>query len=108
LNAAALIETAIALKCDAVYPGYGFLSERSDFAAKCSEAGLTFVGPNEEIVTGPNRPATISAARSALARFQVAGVATTIPFHERLLQQAEFEPGEVPTRWVEQELQTVQ
>lgn len=108
LNAAALIETAIALKCDAVYPGYGFLSERSDFAAKCSEAGLTFVGPNEEIVTGPNRPATISAARSALARFQVAGVATTIPFHERLLQQAEFERGEVHTRWVEQELQTVQ
>ena len=50
LNAAALIETAIALKCDAIYPGYGFLSERSDFAAKCSEAGLTFVGPNEETI----------------------------------------------------------
>ena len=60
------------------------------------------------IVTGPNRSATISAARSALARFEVAGVATTIPFHERLLQRPEFARAEVHTRWVEQELRTVQ
>src|SRR5262249_22567781 len=60
------------------------------------------------IVTGPNRSATISAARSTLARFEVAGVATTIPFHERLLQRPEFARAEVHTRWVEQELPTVQ
>ena len=60
------------------------------------------------IVTGPNRSATISAARSALARFEVAGVATTIPFHERLLQRPEFARAEVHTRWVEQEMRTVQ
>src|SRR5256714_12561557 len=50
LHAPALIETASALKCDAVYPGYGFLSEKSDFAAKCRAAGLTFIGPSEESI----------------------------------------------------------
>ncbi|MFI5014094.1 MAG: acetyl/propionyl/methylcrotonyl-CoA carboxylase subunit alpha [Hyphomicrobiales bacterium] len=50
LNGAALVQTAISLKCDAVYPGYGFLSEKSEFAAGCAEAGLTFVGPDAETI----------------------------------------------------------
>jgi acetyl-CoA carboxylase, biotin carboxylase subunit len=50
LNAGALLETAISLKCDAIYPGYGFLSENSVFAERCSEAGLTFIGPDGECI----------------------------------------------------------
>ena len=46
----ALIEAARGTGCDAVYPGYGFLSEKSAFAAACREAGLIFIGPSPEAI----------------------------------------------------------
>ncbi|CAN7480849.1 carboxyl transferase domain-containing protein [Acidovorax delafieldii] len=45
LDGARLISIAKAQGCDAVHPGYGFLSERADFARACAEAGLRFIGP---------------------------------------------------------------
>ena len=48
LDIAALIAAAIATQADAIHPGYGFLSERHDFAAACDAAGITFVGPTAE------------------------------------------------------------
>lgn len=35
---------------DAIHPGYGFLSERSDFAQACLDNGLSFIGPSPEVV----------------------------------------------------------
>lgn len=35
---------------DAIHPGYGFLSERSDFAQACADAGVMFIGPTPETV----------------------------------------------------------
>lgn len=46
LDGARLIAIARQTGCDAVHPGYGFLSERADFACACAEAGLTFIGPD--------------------------------------------------------------
>jgi len=48
LDVAALIGVAKAQGCDAVHPGYGFLSERADFAQACADAGLVFIGPAPE------------------------------------------------------------
>jgi len=44
----AIIAAAKSEQCDAIHPGYGFLSERSDFAQACDAAGITFIGPEAE------------------------------------------------------------
>ncbi|QII06635.1 pyruvate carboxylase [Rhodococcoides fascians A25f] len=51
---------------DAVYPGYGFLSENPDLAAACADAGITFVGPSADVLelTG-NKARAIAAAKAA-------------------------------------------
>lgn len=45
-----LIEVAKATRCDAVYPGYGFLSERASFAERCRSEGLVFIGPPPGVI----------------------------------------------------------
>jgi acetyl/propionyl-CoA carboxylase alpha subunit/acetyl-CoA carboxylase carboxyltransferase component len=48
LDMDAVVQAALDSGCDAVHPGYGFLSERAEFAQRCAAAGLTFIGPSVE------------------------------------------------------------
>ncbi|WP_343055398.1 biotin carboxylase N-terminal domain-containing protein, partial [Azospirillum oleiclasticum] len=50
LKAETLVEVAKRTGCDALYPGYGFLSEKPQMPALCAGNGLTFVGPSSEII----------------------------------------------------------
>jgi pyruvate carboxylase len=66
LSVEEIIKAARKAGADAVYPGYGFLSENPELARACEEAGITFVGPSTEILelTG-NKARAVAAAREA-------------------------------------------
>ena len=50
-SSAAIVEAAVAAGCDAIHPGYGFLSENAEFARQCEDAEITFVGPHSSDCT---------------------------------------------------------
>ena len=50
LNQEALIEAAKAYHCEAIHPGYGFLSENANFAKKCEDNGIIFIGPSSRMI----------------------------------------------------------
>ena len=43
-----IVEAAKKSGCDAIHPGYGFLSEQSELAKRCEDEGITFIGPRPE------------------------------------------------------------
>lgn len=50
LNIDEIINLALKKHVDAIHPGYGFLSENPDFARRCEEAGIEFIGPKSEMM----------------------------------------------------------
>ena len=66
LDIAEIVRVAKDAGADAVYPGYGFLSENPDLARACVDAGLTFVGPPAEVLElAGNKVRALKAAREA-------------------------------------------
>ncbi|MCA0655496.1 pyruvate carboxylase, partial [Clostridioides difficile] len=45
-----IIDLAKRKKVDAIHPGYGFLAENAEFARKCEENGITFIGPSSKVM----------------------------------------------------------
>jgi len=68
LDVDALLAAAVTAGADAVHPGYGFLSERADFATRVVAAGLVFVGPSAEAIRlmGDKAQARAMAARAGV------------------------------------------
>lgn len=63
-----LLHVAQATGCDAVHPGYGFLAENADFARRCTEANLRFIGPSAGVIA---RMGDKAAARAAAVELGV-------------------------------------
>ncbi len=79
LAAAALISAAIVTGCDAIHPGYGFLSEDATFADMVRAHDLVFIGPSAEVL---ERFASKEATRRLLGRYGL----PTIPGSDGLLR----------------------
>ncbi len=71
LNVHSMVNLALATGCDAIHPGYGFLSENPELALACARRGLTFIGPTAEVI---QRMGDKTQARFAM---QKAGVPVT-------------------------------
>lgn len=63
LNMDRLIQAAKNMGADAIHPGYGFLSENSAFVRRCQENGITFIGPEADVI---DRMGNKSAARMTM------------------------------------------
>lgn len=50
LSADSILSAAMQCGADAIHPGYGFLSENADFARRCADAGIAFIGPSPEAI----------------------------------------------------------
>ncbi len=82
LSPSAIISAAIVTGCEAIHPGYGFLSEDGGFAEAVAAHGLTFIGPSAEVL---ERFASKEASRSLMARHGL----PTIPGSEGMLRDDE-------------------
>jgi len=71
LNVRNLLAAALVSGCEAIHPGYGFLAENAEFAEKCEEHNLVFVGPRPETIR------RIGDKASARALAEEAGVPLT-------------------------------
>lgn len=81
LNVNAILTVAKAAGCDAIHPGYGFLSENAAFARACAEEGIVFIGPSAEVIATMGDKA---AARELMRR---AGV-PVVPGSDGVLRDA--------------------
>ena len=94
LDIEAVIAAAKATRCDALHPGYGFLSENASLARRCAEEGIVFVGPSADaldlfgdkaqaralaascgvpVIEGTNGPTTLEEAKAFLASLGAGG-----------------------------------
>src|SRR6266481_10182449 len=80
LDIEAVIAAAKATGCDALHPGYGFLSENTWLARRCAEEGITFIGPSPEALElfGDKAQAKALAKKCGVPVIEGTGGATTL------------------------------
>ncbi|MFI8081366.1 acetyl/propionyl/methylcrotonyl-CoA carboxylase subunit alpha [Kitasatospora sp. NPDC086009] len=89
LDVDALVDAAVRTGCDAVHPGYGFLSEHPGFAAAVAGAGLVWVGPDAATITAMGDKSTARALMAAAGVPVLPGSGTATESAEEILADAE-------------------
>ena len=84
LNSDLIVDLAKSHGCDALHPGWGFLSENADFAQKCLDAGLVFIGPK------PEHLRSLGDKSGAKEIAQKAGISTLSSLDELSLSSKDF------------------
>ena len=77
LNAHRIVNLAVATGCDALHPGYGFLSENPELAHICKRRGIKFIGPNADVIRKMGNK--IEARRSMHGRRRAGGARAAMP-----------------------------
>ncbi|WP_123055060.1 pyruvate carboxylase [Clostridium sp. JN-1] len=90
LNIDEIISLALKKGVDAIHPGYGFLSENAEFAKKCKEAGIEFIGPTDEMMNkmGDKIQSKIMAEKAGVAT--IPGVQEAIKTEEEAIEFAKI------------------
>ena len=84
LNIERILDAAKASGAEAIHPGYGFLSEKADFAEACAEAGLIFVGPPASAIRA------MGSKSAAKALMDQAGMTVVPGYHGKVRDLATF------------------
>ncbi len=91
LRADLVVQAALGTGCDALHPGYGFLSENRDLAQACAQAGITFIGPSVENLAAVGDKLTARAhAVAAGVPLVPGGTAQTLAQAQDLAQKIGF------------------
>lgn len=72
LNMKSILSAALQTGCDAIHPGFGFLSENSEFARLCEECGITFIGPSGDVIDALGN-------KAAARKMMIAGNVPVVP-----------------------------
>ncbi len=89
LNMQNIISAALGTGCDAIHPGYGFLSENADFARMCEDNGIKFIGPPPEVIEKMGIKAAARELMQASGVPVVPGSESTIDNADEALKVAE-------------------
>ena len=86
LNVDAILTVARATGCDAIHPGYGFLSENADFADACAQAGIAFIGPSGDVIRAMGN-------KAAARKLMVAAGVPVVPGSDGAVDTPGHAPG---------------
>ncbi|MDN6029260.1 MAG: acetyl-CoA carboxylase biotin carboxylase subunit [Lactobacillus sp.] len=88
LNMSAVITAATLTGCEAIHPGYGFLSENAEFAQLCEQCGIKFIGPSHQSIEQMGDKANAKAAMKANGVPTIPGSDGCLPNYEAALALA--------------------